>query len=510
MDKIAAHYDIVIIGSGIGGATILNALSDSGARILLLERGEQLPETSAARDADEVFVKQSFKSDERWRNADGELFSPGNYYYLGGNSKFYGAVMLRYRERDFARIDFAAGTSPAWPFSYRELAPFYQRAETLYQVRGTVGEDSCDPSGERGFVEPPIADEPYIAHVRQRLLKKGYHPFSLPLAVDIKRWLARSATPWDGFPDTDSGKMDAQAAALNPALKSDHVQLVSGAKVTRLNASECGKRIRSVTFEYQGALHSVAANTVILSAGAINSAALLLASKCARFPNGLSNSSDQVGRNFMNHNCSALLAINPFKRNRSVYQKTIAINDFYFGEKQGSEPLGNIQLLGKLNGSILAAGLPRHFRRLPRSILNWLADHSVDWYVMSEDLPDADSRVTVGEDGIIQLSWKRSNYKAHRKLLRAAKKMARAGGALITLSKPFDSSAPSHQCGTVRMGDDPLTAPLDSYCKSYDQRNLFVVDASFLPNSAAVNPALTIAAQALRVAEYIITTEKFS
>jgi len=510
MEKIAAHYDIVIIGSGIGGATILNALAGSGARILLLERGEQLPDTSAARDADEVFVKQSFKSGERWRNADGELFSPGNYYYLGGNSKFFGAVMLRYRERDFQRIEFAAGTSPAWPFSYQELAPFYQRAETLYQVRGTVGEDSCDPSGERGFLEPPVPDEPHIAHIRQRLLDKGYHPFSLPLAVDIRRWLARSATPWDGFPDTDSGKMDAQAAALNPALQSDNVQLVSAAKVTRLNASECGKHIQSVTFEHEGVVHSVAASIVILSAGAINSAALLLASKCARFPNGLANSSDQVGRNFMNHNCSALLAINPFKRNRSVYQKTIAINDLYFGEKQGSEPLGNIQLLGKLNGSILQAGLPSHFRWVPKAVLNWLANHSVDWYVMSEDLPDANSRVTLDDDGIIRLSYKRSNYQAHRALLQAAKKMARASGALITLSKPFDNSVPSHQCGTVRMGDDPLKAPLDSYCRSFDQCNLFVVDASFLPNSAAVNPALTIAAQALRVAEHIKATEKFT
>ena len=509
MEKIEQHYDIVIIGTGIGGATVLSALVDSGASILVLERGEQLPDTEAARDAQAVFVEQSFKSEEQWRDAQGQLFSPGNYYYLGGNSKFYGAVMLRYREDDFKALGFKSGVSPAWPFSYDELAPFYQRAERLYQVRGTQGEDSCDPRGERGYVEGPVPDETCIASLRQKLLAKGYHPFSLPLAVDIERWLARSKTPWDGFPDTDTGKIDAQAAALNPALEHANVRLVSGAKVLRLQASTCGKRIQSVEFIKDQQTLSVSAKLVILSAGAINSAALLLVSKCARFPNGLANSSDQVGRNFMNHNCSALLAINPFRRNRSIYQKTIALNDYYFGDASSGEPLGNIQLLGKLNGSILKAGLPRYFRWLPTFIFDWLARHSVDWYVMSEDLPSPDSRVSIDADGCIRLSWQRSNASAHRQLLQRAKAMARATGYPIVLSKAFDSSVPSHQCGTVRMGNDAKQAPLDSYCRSYDQRNLFVVDASFLPNSAAVNPALTIAAQALRVAEHIKTTEIF-
>lgn len=509
MEKIEQHYDIVIVGSGIGGASILSALVDTGASILLLERGAQLPDTADARDAEAVFVEQSFKSDEQWRDANGKLFSPGNYYYLGGNSKFYGAVMLRYRERDFSDLKFTTGVSPGWPFSYAELAPFYEAAETLYQVRGTTGEDSCDPSGDRGYIEGPVPDETSIAELRQKLLDKGYHPFSLPLAVDIKRWLARSKTPWDGFPDTNSGKIDAQAAALNPALKHANVTLLCGAKVSRLNASESGKRIQSVDFVKDGQSLSVSASLVILSAGAINSAALLLASKCERFPKGLANSSDQVGRNFMNHNCSALLAINPFRRNRSIYQKTIAVNDYYFGDSSSGEPLGNIQLLGKLNGSILKAGLPAKFRWLPTFTLDWLARHSIDWYVMSEDLPNPSSRVSLDDDGHIRLSWQRSNMSAHHKLLARAKKMARATGYPLLLSKPFDSSVPSHQCGTVRMGDDPTQAPLDSYCRSYDQRNLFVVDASFLPNSAAVNPALTIAAQALRVAEHIKTTETF-
>jgi len=502
-------YDLVVVGTGIGGATLVNALAPSGARILVLERGENLQDSPQARDSKAIFAEQRFKSAEQWRDGNGQLFSPGNYYYLGGNSKFYGAVMLRYREQDFTAMTFADGVSPAWPFSYRELAPFYQRAEALYQVRGTTGQDSCDPSGERGYVAEAVTDEPSIAKLRQRLEKVGVRPFSLPLALDIERWLDRAQTPWDAYPDTGSGKMDAQAAALQPALNHDNVTLLTGAKVLRLHASGDGKKIESVEIRRNAVVQKISAPLIVLSAGAVNSAAILLASRCKKFPGGLANSSDQLGRNFMNHNCTALLAINPFKRNTAVYQKTLGINDFYLQGDAGEGPLGNIQLLGKIDGVILKAGLPKLLRWMPRFALDWLARHSVDWYVMSEDLADAQSRVTVDENGQIKLDWQRTNMSAHKSLLKKAKQVMRAAGYPILLSQAFDRRTPSHQCGTVRIGNDPASAPLDPYCRSYDQRNLFVVDGSFLPTSAAVNPALTIAAQALRVAEHIKITENF-
>jgi choline dehydrogenase-like flavoprotein len=205
-----------------------------------------------------------------------------------------------------------------------------------------------------------------------------------------------------------------------------------------------------------------------------------------------------VGRHFMNHNCSAVLAIDPRTVNDSIYQKTLGINDFYLDDGQGGAPLGNIQLLGRVTAPILKSNIPR----APEWALSLLSRRAVDWYAMSEDLPNPESRVTV-RGGQIHLDWKRSNWSAHEGLVRAFKERLRAAGYPVVLAKAFDRRTPSHQCGTVRIGRDPKISSLDSFCRAWDHPNLFVVDASFLPTSAAVNPSLTIAAQALRVADHI-------
>lgn len=497
------NYDVVIVGSGIGGSTLLHGLADTGARILVLERGAVISDSPEARDSHSIFAKQHFRSDEEWFDGDGNAFNPGNYYNVGGNSKFYGAVMMRFREEDFSEMTFDEGVSPAWPITYQELAPYYQKAERLYRVRGKSGDDPCEPSGPKGYVAPPVPDEAPIRGVRRRLERAGVKPFSLPLAVDIESWMARAETPWDAFPDTGCGKMDAESAVLNPALKYSNVTLIQEAKVERFLTSLDGKTIESVEITQGQSTKKVKAGLFVLSAGAINSAALLLRSADDKNPRGLSNSSDQVGRNFMNHNCSALLAINPLRRNNAVYQKTLGINDFYLSDGSGGNALGNMQLLGKVDGTILKTNI----KQAPLFALSWLAKRSVDWYVMSEDLPSAESRVRLDGQGRIVLDWQRSNMTTHHKLVKKAKQVLRAAGYPILLSRAFDQRTPSHQCGTVRMGNDPAKAPLDAYCRSYDHPNLFVVDGSFLPTSAAVNPALTIAAQALRVAEHIKLSE---
>jgi choline dehydrogenase-like flavoprotein len=236
---------------------------------------------------------------------------------------------------------------------------------------------------------------------------------------------------------------------------------------------------------------------VVLSAGAINSAVLLLRSTNEACPAGVANRSDQVGRNFMNHNCSAVMAVHPLRRNDAVYQKTFLINDFYLKGGPGGAPLGNVQLLGKISGRILAASA-----RVPGTVAGWLAGHAVDFYAMSEDLPNPQSRVRIEGERIV-LDWRRSNWEAHEALVAKLKAVLRRAGFPIVLSRPFDRGTPSHQCGTARMGTDPATSVVDIFCRAHDHPNLFVVDASFLPTSAAVNPALTIAAQALRVADHI-------
>jgi choline dehydrogenase-like flavoprotein len=490
--------DILIIGSGIGGASCAAGLAGSGAEITILERGEQIPATAHARDARAIFQRGHYRPKEMWRDAEGRAFNPGNYYNVGGNSKFYGAVMLRYRRADFEALEHADGVSPAWPIRYEDLEPWYCAAERLFEVRGAAGEDPTEPAHSAPYPHGAVPDEPAIAEARERLKRQGLHPFSLPLAIDIERWLAHGQTPWDAFPDTRCGKLDAETAALAKATAGGDVTLVTGAHVERLTLAPDGRKLAGAEYRKDGERRTIAAGTVILSAGAINSAALLLRSAGGRCPNGVANRSGVVGRYFMNHNSSAMLAVDPRVVNDSVYQKTIGLNDFYLGDGRGGPPLGNVQLLGRVSAPILKANL----RLVPETALRLLARHSVDWYLMSEDLPDPESRVTLDGDAI-RLVWKRSNMTAHAGLVRRMREVFRAAGYPIVLARPFDKRTPSHQCGTVRFGTDPASSALDPFCRAHDHENLFVVDAGFMPSSAAVNPALTVAAQALRVADHI-------
>jgi len=482
--------DIIIVGSGMGGATLAAGLAPSGLRVLILERGERLADCPEARDAAAIFARGHFRPKETWLTPEGTPFNPGNYACVGGNSKFYGAVMLRYREADFSPIRHIGGTTPGWPFGYTALAPWYDRAEALYQVRGDAGLDPTEPPRGAPYPFAPVPHEPAVADLDRRLRRAGLHPSPLPLALDLDRWLARAATPWDAFPDTTGGKLDAETAALALALTYPNVRLRTGVTVQRIEAE--GDTIT-------GLLTSAgrfAAPRIVLASGAVHTAALLLRSADDAHPSGLANRSDQVGRNFMNHNASALLALAP-RRNRSVYQKTLQINDWYLTGGPQGEPLGNVQLLGRVTAPILAAqtGLPTPLSRL-------LANHALDFYVMSEDLPQADSRVTIKGADIV-LDWRRSNWEAHLALVARLKAALRRAGYPVLLSKAFDRSTPSHQCGTARLGDDPASSVTDPFGRSHDHPNLYICDASLLPTSAAVNPSLTIAALALRLADRI-------
>ncbi|MGA2042464.1 MAG: GMC family oxidoreductase [Roseiarcus sp.] len=494
--------DVLVIGSGMGGATFAAGLAPSGARIHILERGERLVDRPETRDARAIFQRGVFRPREEWFDAAGESFNPGNYYYVGGNTKLYGAVLIRYRAQDFAPIQYAEGATPGWPFGYDEIEAWYGRAEALYQVRGSLGEDPTEPAHSGSYPHPPVPDEPAIAAVRERLARAGMHPFSLPLGVDIDRWLARAQTPWDAFPDTKTGKMDAETCGLEAALAHPNVTLETGARATRLETDPAGRRIEAVVYESGGETRRAHPKLVALAAGAVNSALLLLASANGAMPNGLANRADQVGRHFMNHNSSAALAIDPFRRNDSIYQKTIGLNDFYLGDGRGGPPLGNVQLLGKISGAILKSQL----RLAPGFALDLLAGHAVDFYLMSEDLPSPESRVRLDGARVV-LDWRRSNMAAQTGLVARMREVLRAAGFPIVLVKPFDRRTPSHQCGTIRMGNDPAKAAVDPYGRAFDHDNLFVVDASALPTSAGVNPALTVAALALRAADHVRATE---
>lgn len=491
--------DVLILGSGMGGATLAAGLAATGRRILIVERGERLPDGPEARDAAAVFGRGHYRPAELWSDAAGQDFSPGNYYCVGGNSKFYGAVLMRYRVEDFAPLRHLGGTTPGWPFGYAELEPWYGRAEALYAVRGDATADPTEPPRSAPYPFLPVPDEADIAALRRALAAQGLHPGPLPLGLDLDRWLARAPTTWDAFPDTTGGKMDAETAALAQALSHPNVTLMTGARVTRLRAE--GRRVTGVEITRDGGAEVLTAPLVCLATGAVVSAALLLASAGPDHPNGLANRSDQVGRNFMNHNLSGVLAFNPLRRNRAVYQKTIQFNDWYLTGGPGGAPLGNVQMLGRVTGAILAAeaGLP-----LPAA--RYLADRSVHLLAMSEDLPDPDSRV-LWRDGRIVLDWRRTNEAAHAALLARLKRALRRAGWPVVLARGFPKSKPSHQCGTARMGTDPAASVVGPDLKAHDLDNLYITDASVLPTSAAVNPSLTVAALALRAANSIATRE---
>lgn len=501
-DRLVKQQDIVIIGSGIGGATIAAALAPSGADILVLEAGGHIEDRPENRDQRAIFQRGHFRPKEFWYERDGKPFNPGNYYNVGGNSKFFGAVMVRYRREDFHEMQHLEGISPAWPFAYEELEPWYSRAEQLYQVRGQIGEDPTEPVHSQNYAFPPVPDEPSIALVRARMKQNGLHPYSLPLGIDIERWLAKAKTPWDAHPNSFDGKMDAETIGLALALQHPNVRLQTGSRVTRLQTAADGKCIQTVHYRKDGADEAVSAKLVILAAGAVQSAVLLLRSANEKNPKGLANSSDQVGRNFMNHNSSAVIAVSPTYRNDAIYQKTFGFNDYYLTDGESGPPLGNVQLLGRVSGAILKANMPS----VPEWMLNKLSEHAIDFYAMSEDIPHPESRIMVDGERIL-LQWVRTNWPAHLMLVKKLKQALRAAGFPLVLSRPFDKRTPSHQCGTVRIGNDPAQAPLDIWCRAYDHPNLFVVDASYLPTSAAVNPALTVAAQALRVGDHILEKE---
>lgn len=490
--------DIVIIGSGIGGSSLAYSLAGCRKRIVILERGEYLKDTPEARDDVAIFQKGFYRSAEEWVGTDGESFLPGNYYYVGGNSKFFGAVMYRYRAEDFEPRPHMDGRSPGWPLSYADMEPWYEKAEEIYSVRGAAGEDPTEPSRSHPYRFSAVPDEPAIAAVRERLRKAGVHPASLPLAIDIEEWLRRAKTGWDAFPNTGRGKIDAEVGPLASALAHANVSVITGANVVRLETDPSGTKVTAAVFIKDGEEQRIGAEIFAVAAGAVQSAALLLRSANDAHPRGLANSSDQLGRNFMNHNTTAMLTIDPRARNTAVYQKTLAFNDFYNKDPDTGFPLGNVQLLGHITGNILKAQTPT----VPAWMAGVMARYAYGWFLTSEDLPNPESRVMV-RDGKIVMHWVRSNMRAHEVLIKRTRDVMRRASFPIVLTRTFGRKTTSHQCGTARLGDDPKSSVVSLDCRTHDLDNLYVTDASVLPTSAAVNPALTIAALAIKAGHAI-------
>ena len=483
-------FDIIIVGTGIGGGTLAWGLRESGARILLIERGDFLPQEPENWSPEAVFGEHRYKPDEYWETADGQIFKPGLHYCIGGNSKVYGAALPRFRQEDFRELEHEEGTSPGWPVTYDEMESYYCRAEKLYRVHGNAGDDPTESPRSEDYPYSAVPHEPQIARLATSFQKQGLNPFHLPLGIDLGGQCLRCHT-CDGFPCRVHAKSDAEICAVRPAIDYPNVTLWTNSEVHRVGARN--GTVDSLEVYQRGELKTIRADTYVLSCGAVNSAALLLRS------DGIPNPSGMIGRNYMVHNNSALIAVRPWERNTTTFQKTLSINDWYLGADEWPWPMGNLQMIGKVQASMLKVARPN----APLSVLKYLANRGIEWWVMSEDLPDPENRVSLTSNGRIRIHWKPNNLTTHRQLLKRARRMLQRAGYPIIFSQQMRIETNSHQCGTLKMGNDPATSVLDPYCRMHGLTNLRVVDASFFPSSGAMNPALTIAAQALRVADHM-------
>ncbi len=510
------QFDIIIIGTGAGGGTLVHALKNSGKKILVMERGTYLPREKENWDSIAVFHHDRYHTKEVWKTNEDKDFHPQTGYWVGGNTKVYGAALFRLREKNFEGVAHPDGSTPEWPLKYKDLEPYYTEAEKLYNVHGQSGEDPTEPYRSSEYPNPPVSHEQRIQEIHDELKAKGYSPFRLPIGVKLNEGDKLNSPcircdTCDGFPCMIHAKADSDINCVRPSLSSDaNITLMTEMKATKLITDASGRVIISVEAERGAEKFSFTADIFVVAAGAINSAVLLLKSANEKHPDGLANSSAMVGRNLMKHNNAAMLAIST-KPNPTKFQKTLAVNDFYWGDAAFKFPMGHVQLMGKSNKDQLSPDAPFF---TPGLVLDEMASHSVDWWFTGEDLPMPENRVTIKNDQIY-LQYTETNQQGFTRLkdkwesvLKEVDNVSHFVPHSLYLKKNIPLEGLAHQCGTCRFGIDPKNSVLDINCKTHDTDNLYVVDGSFFPSSGAVNPSLTIIANALRVGEHLLERMK--
>jgi choline dehydrogenase-like flavoprotein len=557
-------YDAIIIGTGAGGGTLALHLAQAGKKILILERGPFMPQEKLNWDTSAVFLKNRYHTRETWQDKNGKPLHPQQAYFVGGQTKVYGAALFRMRAEDFGVIQHKGGVSPAWPISYADLEPYYTRAEELFHVHGDLGEappvdggygssfDPTEPYHSRKYPYPAFSNEPRMQAIENDVRQLGIHTFPIPLGLKLNEAdpvaskCVRCDT-CDGYPCLLHAKSDADINCIRQIMHLPQVTLKTNSRVTRLVTNSTGTSVTAVEVMHQdakGATATYQGGFFAVCAGAINSAVILLASANDKHPNGLANRSDQVGRNFMYHQADALLALST-TRNEDSYTKTWGTNDFYLKDTDPAYPfpLGQVQPVGSFHFEMMKGDAPP---LTPGFVLEEMKQHAVPWWLTTEDLPDPDNRVTLhnttplwcdnlqpGTRGAhpaadtghtneaesvtdaapmrIQLSYTPNNVESFDRLKdRWVDVLKRAGhaNASIPLHAYFKKRIPlegvGHQNGTCRMGNDPATSVLNVNCQAHDLDNLYVVDASCFVSASAVNPSLTIIANAIRIADHLI------
>ena len=492
------HYDFIIIGSGAAGGTMARSLASGGHAVLLLERGQQMPLADQNVADVDLFRKDRYHPKEQWFGTDGDPFSPQTIYALGGNTKIWGCVLERLRDQEWAGLALQAGQAPGWGLSQGDFEPWYDQAESLYRVHGQRGIDPTEPAAARPYDFAPRPVEPFFEELRLAFGRQGVRPYPLPLS-----WSESAADP--------SG--DAELFGVDLACASTSFVVRSGAEVRRLHVNPSGTEVRGVEAVVDGQSWIFMGHQVVLAAGAINSPAILLRSATDRHPRGLANGSDQVGRNLMKLQLTSILQL-ATEPNSGRYPRSFAINDYLWGDKNVSFPLGAIQNGGGVLQDALFAESPPVLslvtKLLPNFGLNQLASRSISWWAMSPVLPDPHNRVSLRGDRI-QITYQPNNREAHDRLvyrwidtLKAVEADPECHVVKEAPTHPRGEaplSAIGYSCGTCRMGDNPATSVVDLQGRSHELANLTIADASVFPACPAMGFGLTVIANALRIAE---------
>ena len=570
---MACDYDAIVIGTGAGGGTLALHLAQAGKKILILERGAFLPQEKLNWDTSAVFLNNRYHTRETWQDKEGKELHPQQTYCVGGQTKVYGAALFRMRAEDFGVIRHQGGISPEWPISYADMEPYYTRAEELFHVHGDLGDapsvpggfgssfDPTEPFHSKKYPFPALPNESHMQKVENAVRGLGINTFPIPLGLkrddaDAVASKCVRCDTCDGYPCLVHAKSDADINCIRQIMRLPNVTLMTNSRVTRILTNVAGTAVTGVEVIHSGdgnnspaasndgQTANYSAGVVALCAGAVNSAVILLASATDKHPNGLANSSDQVGRNFMYHQADALLAISA-ERNEDSYTKTWGTNDFYLKDSDPDYPfpLGQVQPVGSFHFEMMKGDAPFF---TPSIVLEGLKHYAVPWWLTTEDLPDPNNRVTLhnttplsvnslqpgvagahpsadtgatnestsvtnAAPGRIQLSYTPNNVKSFERLKdRWVDVLKKAGHATtsVPLHAYFKKRIPiegvGHQNGTCRMGNDPATSVLNVHCKAHDLDNLYVVDASFFVSASAVNPSLTIIANAIRVADHLL------
>ena len=565
---MANPYDAIIIGSGAGGGTLALHLAQAGKRILILERGPFLPQEKLNWNTSAVFLENRYHTREVWHDKDDKELHPQQAYYVGGQTKVFGAAMFRMRAEDFGVIQHEGGISPAWPISYADMEPYYTQAEELFHVHGDLGSapsiaggygseyDPTEPFHSKPYPYPSLGSEPRMAAIEASVRKLGVNTFPIPLGLKrnnadpVASKCIRCDT-CDGYPCLVHAKSDADINCIRQIMHLPNVTLLTNARVLRLLTNAAGTAITAVEVQQADSTSpaNYEAHIVCLCAGAVNSAVILLQSANEKHPTGLANGSDQVGRNFMYHQADAILALSTLENN-DAYMKTWGTNDFYLRDTDPSYPfpLGQVQPIGSFHHEMMKGDAPP---LTPGFILEGMKRHAVPWWLTTEDLPDPNNRVTLRSSapsqhtgtspspagphpdssitpsnqsanittaapGQIKLSYTPNNVKSFERLKdRWIDVLKKAGHADTSIpfhayfKKRIPLEGVGHQNGTLRFGHDAATSVLDVNCKAHQLDNLYVVDASFFPSASAVNPSLTIIANAIRVAQHL-TNERLN